>query len=126
MVNRSISVNENFTNLRVKSGLLEKKGQKDEADQILAKAMSLTTEGELNQYGYQLLFSGKVDETIIMLQKNVKDHPDSWNVYDSLGEGYATKGDNKKAIEYYSKALNMVKDENQKKRITGILDNLRK
>ena len=73
-VNRSISVNENFTNLRVKSGLLEKKGQKEQADQILAKAMSLATEGELNQYGYQLLFSGKVDEAIIMFQKNVKDH----------------------------------------------------
>ena len=73
-INRSISVNENFTNLRVKSGLLEKKGQKEQADQILAKAMSLATEGEINQYGYQLLFSGKVDEAIIMFQKNVKDH----------------------------------------------------
>ena len=61
-----------------------------------------------------------------MFEKNVKDHPDFWNVYDSLGKRYATKGDKKKAIEYYSKALNMVKDENQQKRISGILDNLKK
>ena len=71
-VNRSISVNENFTNLRVKSGLLEKKGQKEQADQILAKAMSLATEGELNQYGYQLLFGGKVDDAIKIFQKTRK------------------------------------------------------
>jgi tetratricopeptide (TPR) repeat protein len=125
-VNRSISVNENFTNLRVKSGLLEKKGQKDEADKILAKAMSIATEGELNQYGYQLLFGGKVDEAIKIFQKNVKDYPDSWNVYDSMGEAYATKGDKKKAIDHYSKAFKMVKDETQKKRISGVLDNLKK
>jgi tetratricopeptide (TPR) repeat protein len=125
-VNRSISINENFTNLRVKSGLLEKKGEKAEAEELMSKAMSIATEGELNQYGYQLLFGGKVDEAIKIFQKNVKDHPDSWNVYDSLGEGYATKGDKKKAIEYYNKALKMVKDENQKKRISGALDNLKK
>jgi tetratricopeptide (TPR) repeat protein len=92
----------------------------------MQKAMSIATEAEINQYGYQLLFGGKVDEAIKIFQKNVKDHPDSWNVYDSLGEGYATKGDTKKAIEYYTKALNMVKDEDQKKRITGILDKLNK
>jgi len=125
-VNRSISINENFTNLRIKAGLLEKKGEKAEADKIMAKGMSIATENEMNQYGYQLLFGGKVDEAIKIFEKNVKDHPDSWNVYDSLGEGYATKGDNKKANEYYNKALDMVRDENQKKRISGILENLKK
>lgn len=123
---RSIAINENFANLRIKSGLLEKKGQKAEADQLMSKAMSIATEGEINQYGYQLLFGGKVDEAIKIFEKNVKDHPDSWNVYDSLGEGYATKGDKKKAMEHYSKALKMVKDENQKKRISSTLDNLKK
>jgi hypothetical protein len=32
----------------------------------------------------------------------------------------------KKAIEYYSEALNMVKYENRKKRISSVLDNLKK
>jgi len=29
----------------------------------------------------------KLKEAIEMFEKNVKDYPDSWNVYDSLAEG---------------------------------------
>ena len=124
-VDRSISINENFTNLQTKANLLEKTGQAEEAKKMHEYSFTLAAENDLNQYGYQLLGDGKVDEAIEIFRKNVKDHPKSWNVYDSLGEGYATKGDNQKAIEYYSKALNMVKDENQKKRISGTLEKLK-
>jgi len=46
-------------------------------------------------------------------------------VYDSLAEGYATKGDKKLAIDNYTKALNMVADPDQKKRITGAIARLK-
>jgi len=124
-VERSISINENFNNLQTKANLLEKTDRAEEAKKLRDYSFTLAGENDLNQYGYQLLGAGKVDEAIEIFKKNVKDHPKSWNVYDSLGEGYATKGDNQKAIEYYNKALNMVKDENQKKRIRGILENLK-
>ena len=48
-----------------------------------------------------------MDEAIAIFQKNAKDHPDSWNVHDSLGEALATKGDKKAAADSYAKALNL-------------------
>ena len=74
---------------------------------------------DMNTYGYQLIGEDKVDSAIVVFQKNVKDYPKSWNVYDSLGEAYATKGDKKKAREQYNKALAMTKNPAQEKRITG-------
>ena len=60
---------------------------------------------------------------MLIFKKNVELYPDSWNVYDSLGECYAVANDNENAIEYYTKALEKA-PENQKQRITGTLAGL--
>ena len=122
--NQSVGIAENFTNLRTKAGLLEKKGDTKEAEALRAKSLRLANETEMNAYGYQLLGQKKTDEAIEAFRKNVKDHPTSWNVYDSLAEAYATKGDKKLAVENYTKALNMA-PESQKKRINDALAKLR-
>jgi Flp pilus assembly protein TadD len=75
----------------------------------------------MNLYGYQLLGDRKFDEAVAVFRKNVKDHPKSWNTYDSLAEAYLTKGDKKLAAEYHNQALAMTQDETQKKRISTIL-----
>ena len=90
-----------------------------------ARSLTIATEGDLNLYGYQLMGAGKTDEAIEVFRKNVKDYPASWNTYDSLGEAYLAKGDKKLALASYQKAFEMVKDETQKKRIQGVLANLR-
>jgi len=118
---RSIQLNENFQNLRTKAGLLEKKGDTKTAEALRAKSLPLATEVDMNLYGYQLLGDRKFDEAIAVFRKNVKDHPKSWNTYDSLAEAYLTKGDKKLAAEYYNQALAMTQDETQKKRISTIL-----
>ena len=125
-VDRSIGMNRNFTNLRTKALVLEKKGNTAEAEKLRADAMAIATEAELNTFGYQLIGQQKVDEAIAIFDRNVKAHPQSWNTYDSLAEAYATKGDKKKAIEFYTKALNMTTDPAQKTRITGAIDALKK
>ncbi len=66
-----------------------------------------------------------MDSAIVVFQKNVKDYPKSWNAYDSLAEAYATKGDKRKAVQYYSKAREMTTDPAQQRRIAGILAGLR-
>jgi tetratricopeptide (TPR) repeat protein len=121
---RSIGMQENFTNLRTKAGLLELKGDTKTASALRDRSMKIATEADINTYGYQLLGASKTDEAIEMFRKNVKDHPQSWNVYDSLGEGYDRKGDKKLAIENYRRALSMTRDPDQKKRIDGILKRL--
>jgi len=120
-VDRSIAMNQNFSNLKTKSDLLEKEGDAKGAAEFQAKALAVAKEADLNTYGYQLLGRKKVEEAIVVFQKNVKDYPKSWNTYDSLGEAYLIKGDKKLAAEYYGKALAMTTDETQKKRIEGVL-----
>lgn len=122
---RSIAINENFQNLRTRATVLEAKGQNAEAEALRARAMTLATEADINAYGYQLLGQQKIDEAIAMFAKNVKDHPDSWNVYDSLAEAYARKGDKRLAIANYERAKKMVKVDAQVRRIDGELAKLR-
>jgi hypothetical protein len=123
---RSISMNRNFTNLRTKALVLSKQGNAAESEKLTKEAFSVATEVELNAYGYQLMGERKIDEAIAIFEKNVKDHPESWNVHDSLAEAYAAKGDKKKAIESYSKALSLTKLEDQKSRIATTIEQLKK
>jgi glyoxylase-like metal-dependent hydrolase (beta-lactamase superfamily II) len=59
----------------------------------------------LNILGYRYLGEGRVDDAIAVFEINVDQFPDSWNVYDSLGEAYAAKGDIARAIELYSRSV---------------------
>lgn len=124
-IDKSIALNENANNLYLKGGLLEKLGKSTEADAVRKRMTSIAkTEVEVNLLGYLYLNGGKKKEAIEIFKKNVKSFPDSWNVYDSLGEGYAANGDNKLAIESYSKALNLVKDTPNKQRISDTIQKL--
>lgn len=125
MAEHSISMNENFQNLSTKAAILEKKGDAKAAADLNAKAMSLATEADINTRGYELLGAGKQDEAIALFQKNAKTYPKSWNVHDSLAEALAAKGDKKGAAASYTKALSLVKDETQKKRIEVTLKGLK-
>jgi tetratricopeptide (TPR) repeat protein len=121
---RSININRNFQNLWTKANLLEKKGNSSEAETIRKDAWEISTEADINTLGYQYLFSGQTNKAIEVFKKNVEDYPESWNVYDSLAEGYAAKRETELAIEYYKKAHDMVLDETNKNRITNILKGL--
>jgi hypothetical protein len=122
---RSIAMNRNFANLRTKALVLTKKGDTAAADALTKEALSIATEAEINAYGYQLVGQQKVDEAIAIFEKNVKDHPGSWNAYDSLAEAYGGKGDRKKALEYYTKAMNLTTIDLQKTRIAGVIEQLK-
>ncbi|WP_291271899.1 DUF2911 domain-containing protein [Geothrix sp.] len=122
---RSLALKETFAGARVKAALLEKKGDTQGAEALRAKALAKATELEVNQLGYALLGQNKVDEALALFQRNIQDHPDSWNVYDSLAEAYALKGDKAQAIANYRRALDKVKQEDQRLRIQGELDKLK-
>jgi glyoxylase-like metal-dependent hydrolase (beta-lactamase superfamily II) len=64
-------------------------------------------ESEFNLLGYRLLGQSRVDDAIAVLKLNVERFPDSWNVYDSLGEAYAVKGDRERAVELYRRSLEL-------------------
>ena len=121
----SLKIQTNFQNLRTKAAILEKKGDSKEAEALRAHALTIANEADLNAYGYMLLGQKRIDEAIEIFKRNVKDHPLSWNVYDSLADAYASKGDKKLAIDNYTKALSITTDPAQKKRITDAIAKLR-
>jgi DUF2911 family protein/tetratricopeptide repeat protein len=125
LIDRSIAMNENYQNLNVRATILEKKGDAKGAADTRAKALAIATEGDLNQVGYRLMGEHKVDEALKLFQANADKHPDSWNAQDSLAEALAAKGDKAGAMAAYNKALSLVKDPVQKKRIEGAVARLK-
>jgi hypothetical protein len=111
---RAITQNKNFTTLNIKSGLLRETGKVPEADKLKKEALTLATETELNNYGYQLLGLSQHDKAIEILKLATERFPKSANAWDSLGEAYALKGDNKNAIANFKKSLAMNPPENVK------------
>lgn len=111
---RAVAFNKNFTTLNTKAGLLRLNGRTEEADKIQAEAMTLANEVELNAYGYQLLNSGNMEGAINAFKDNTDRHPESANAWDSLGEGYAIKGDKKEAIKCFKKSLTLNPNEGTK------------
>jgi tetratricopeptide (TPR) repeat protein len=71
------------------------------------KANYTVSENEMNNLGYFLLQEGKVKEAIEVFKLNVIAFPESFNVYDSLGEAYMTAGDNENAIINYKKSVEL-------------------
>jgi len=120
---RSIGITKNVTNTFTKALLLSALGKKDEALKLKAEAFINAQEVDVNTLGYQLLNGGKIDDAIEVFKKNTELFPESWNVWDSLAEGYMNKGDKQLAVQYYTKALGMA-PENQQERIKGTLAQL--
>jgi len=106
-IDQAISQNKNFNTLQIKSGLLRNAGKTAEADKLMSEAIPLSTEVELNAYGYQLLGGNQFDKAIEVLALNTTRFPASANAWDSLGEAYALKGDKPNAIKNFKKCLSM-------------------
>ena len=121
----SIKINKNFTNLYTKAGLLDLKGNSKEAKEIRNNAFNLGNEAQINTAGYQFLFSGKTAEALEIFKLNMEKFPNSWNVYDSYAEALLAIKDNVGAKKYYEKALRLVTDDTNKTRIKNILANMK-
>ncbi len=62
-------------------------------------------ENEINAYGYAFLQQDRVEQAIALFKLNVELFPESWNVYDSLGEALLRAGDATAAKAMYEKSL---------------------
>jgi len=97
----------NFTTLMTKAQILDKLDRGEEAKPIKEEAMTLATNAELNQYGYQLLNQGLTKEAVHVFELNSQNNPDDPNVWDSLGEGYLANGQKEEAIKSLKKSLSL-------------------
>lgn len=124
---RSVQRGANFTNVSTMAALLEELGRLDEAEAARDQALAVATEAELNGLGYRSLQRDDIDRALMLFERNVENHPTSWNVYDSLGQAYATAGRVDDAIAAYTRALELVDrtgDAMEAERIRSILSEL--
>ena len=74
------------------------------------KKEALFTESGMNALGYSYFKNTDYETAIKLFEMNVAEFPGSWNVYDSLGEGYLAAGNKEKAKENYEKAVRLNPD----------------
>ena len=81
---------------------------------------------------HQLLFPGislskkplsqqKLPEATAVFELNVAMYPDSWNVYDSLGEAYKAQGELDLAISNYERSIEINPENENGKQVLGEL-----
>lgn len=84
-------------------------------------ATEIIPEYQMNDIGYSFMRKKQLQSAISIFMLNVEIYPDSWNVYDSLGEAYMESGDYELAISNYRKSLKLnPKNDNAEKMIERI------
>ena len=96
-----------FIELRTRAEFLDLCGDNDRAEQLRQLSVEVGREVDLNCYAYQLLWRGQIESAFDLLYRNLELHPNSWNVYDSLGEAYMVNGEKEMAITNYKKSLEL-------------------
>lgn len=91
-------------------------GKKKDAFEIIINILDksiesgIADEESLNNSGYMYLGNEKHELAILIFKYNAYKYPESFNVFDSLGEAYMENGNNKAAIENYKKSLELNPD----------------
>lgn len=70
-------------------------------------ALDSFEESMMNRLGYSLLDMQARDAAVEIFRLNTTLYPESWNAYDSLGEGLAVLGKTDEAISSYQKSLDL-------------------
>lgn len=92
------------------------KGKVDQAETILAALKNrepnepTVQERMINQAGYELIFTNRLDLAIEVFRLNTRLHPTVANTFDSLAEAYLRKGNEPLAVKNYKKSLELDPD----------------
>ncbi len=68
------------------------------------------SENNINTLGYTALMMKNYAQSEYFFKLNIKNYPESFNVYDSLGDYYIAVNDKSNAIEMFTKALSIKED----------------
>jgi predicted alpha/beta superfamily hydrolase len=67
----------------------------------------LPQESFVNGLAYNFLATKMLSKAFSLFEMNIRNYPNSFNVYDSMGDYYAAINNKEKAIEYYEKTLKL-------------------
>ena len=116
----------NFAVLAVRAGLLEKLGEQEAADEVFASAVKIANSAELTTYAYGQLQSQKFERAAGLAEIAIQRTPTSWWAWSTLAEAQEGLGLVEQAAANYAKAIELVRDENQKAFLQDKLNKLAK
>ena len=120
---RSIGIQENFTNLSTKAQILAQMGRGEEAMAVMDKALPMGNAGNLHNYGRTLIGMGMVDQAVEVFEMNVERNPATWFVELGLARALSAKGEFAAAAEAMKKSLAKAPD-GQKAYVEGLVRQL--
>ncbi|MBU8923283.1 MAG: beta-lactamase family protein [Bacteroidales bacterium] len=90
-------------------------GEVDQAVEIIRKlrvgkendSVEIIDEQLINSLGYRLMYDGRSGEAVTLFRLNVEFFPESFNVYDSLGEAFMKLGMKDAARENYERSISL-------------------
>ena len=74
----------------------------------------------MNENAYAMMQSGDMDRAFRLFDLNVRNYPDSYNVYDSMGDYYLAKQDKANAILFFTKALALKENPLTKQKLEAV------
>ncbi|NHF58409.1 serine hydrolase [Flavobacteriaceae bacterium TP-CH-4] len=83
---------------------------KQEYERLKATYPEANFEGIINSLGYELVGRNRIRDAIKYFMMNAEEYPDSWNVWDSLAEGYEMSGDTTNALINYQRSVELNPD----------------
>jgi predicted alpha/beta superfamily hydrolase len=84
----------------------------------------LPDEQLMNGLGYNFMSQGKFELSFAALNLNIQNFPKSSNVYDSMGDYYLSQKDSLKALEFFTKALEIGPNDFSQEKIDMLKENL--
>ncbi|MEO1032835.1 MAG: DUF2911 domain-containing protein [Bacteroidota bacterium] len=91
--------------LATKAQILQKKGDTEGFGKAMDEASTLANPNQLNRMGNYMLTVKDYDRALKYYNMNLESEPKNATWHNSIAGAYKAKGDNKKAIKHYKKAL---------------------
>ena len=117
---------ENFNNINIKAGILQRLGRNAEAVQTLEAYMPKASVLEMHQIGRRFIAMDMAEEALEVFKKNAQQHPDTWPTDYGLARGYSAMGDYKKALEHILIAKERAPDQPNRNAIAVNVEKLKK
>ncbi len=77
----------------------------------------LPTEDMINNMAYDYMGEQKMNYAYMLFKRNIENHPESSNAWDSLGDYYVAAGDKQKAIEAFSNSLSLKETQDTRRKL---------
>ncbi|MDB5152144.1 MAG: alpha/beta hydrolase [Mucilaginibacter sp.] len=81
----------------------------------------LPSENTVNELAYSCMANHKMAEAYKLFMRNIDNHPDRSNAFDSLGDYYVAAGDKQKAIDAFTKSLSLQEVEDTRRKLNELI-----